>query len=272
MSTKNVKANTETKANAKAETKTKTKTNDTKSKVSFVNTLRTLLPEVVKVDTNLAALIDKALTSKKTTVKTLEELTSKAIALGNKPVVENEDKSAKKKTVRATKTPKAEKAEEESAVKSIKTTGDKSAPMATLFPDTITTSMEGADIELTKAADTEYTKIEDIVNAMNEGKIVVLACYWTKRHIKEFNYGALFNVDAPKSFKDDLDLLLAVVDCPNTKRLWCMSMETEAMLYFEEADLTPVEDTNPYNGEKYNIRVSNGMEYAIYTAEAPTEE
>lgn len=279
MSTKNVKANTET----KAETKT-----TTTSKVSLVANLRTLLPEVVKVDTDLAAKIDKALTSKKTTVATLTDLVQQAIALGNKkPVVENEEKSPEKKSEgkaeskteekKPKKTVKAKKniekkSEDKSPVKSEKTTGDIKAPMATLFPDTITTSMEGTDITLTKVADSEYTKVDDIVNAMNDGKIVVLACYWTKRHIKEYNYAITFNVAAPKSFKDDLDLCLAVVDCPNAKRLWVMSMETEAMLYFEENDLTPVEDTNPYNGEKYNIRVSNGMEYAIYVADAPSED
>lgn len=270
MSTKNVKVN----ENAKAETATK---------VSLIANLRTLLPEVIKVDDALGAKIDKALNSKKTTAETLKGLLNEAIALGKKkPIVETEEKPAPKKKVTAKKTiekkeekpakVEKKKTEKESPVKSVKSTGDIEAPVATLFPNTLTTSFEGADVTLTKAKDTEFLTVEDIVTAMNEGKIVVLACYWTKRHIKEFNYALTFRVAAPKSFKDDLDLCLAVVDCPNAKRLWVMSLETEAMLYFEEDDLTPVEDTNPYNGEKYNIRVSNGMEYAIYVADAPTEE
>lgn len=286
MSTEKVKANTEKKAETKTtETQAKTtkaKTTETTSKASLIANLRTILPSVVKVDTDLAAKIDKALTSKKTTVDTLNNLLQQATALGNKkPVAENEekkspeksgeDKKSTKKTIKAKKNTE-KKSEDKSPVKSEKTVGDIKAPVATLFPDTLTTSFEGADITMTKAKDTEFLTVEDIVTAMNEGKIVVLACYWTKRHIKEFNYEFTFRVAAPKSFKDDLDLCLAVVDCPNAKRLWVMSMETEAMLYFEEEELTPVEDTNPYNGEKYNIRVSNGMEYAIYVADAPTEE
>lgn len=276
MSTKNVKVNENAKATA------------TTQEDSLIHDLKSILPEVIKLDDALGAKIDKALNSKKTSESTLRSLLKEAIDLGHKampkkkPVVETEEKPAPKKNVTAKKTTEKEeekpakvekkKTEKESPVKSVKSTGDIKAPVATLFPDTLTTSFEGADITLTKAKDTEFLTVEDIVTAMNEDKIIVLACYWTKRHIKEFDYALNFSVAAPKSFKNDLDLCIAAWECPTIKRLFAMSLETEAVYYFEEESLTPVEDTNPYNGEKYNIRVSNGMEYAIYVADAPTEE
>lgn len=288
MSTKNVKANAEKKSQ---DTKT-----ETMSKVMLVKNLRSLVAGVAKVDADLALKIDKALKNKKTTVETLTTLLTEAVELGKKPVVANEEKPAKKNVGGITKSTKtgttsdlktkattekksekaktkttekksAPKANEKPTVATVQTTGNLKAPLATIFPKLITTKIDGEEVKLTLAKDNEFTTVEEIVEAM-ESKIVVLASYWTARHIKEFNYSAGFRVKAPKSFKDDLDLTIAVVDCPNAKRLWSMSLETEAMYFFEENELSPVEDTNPYNGEKYSVRVSNGMEFAIYTADA----
>lgn len=267
MSTKNVKVN----ENAKAETATK---------VSLIANLRSLLPEVIKVDDSLGAKIDKALNSKKTTAETLKSLLNEAIALGKKkPVVETEEKPAPKKKVTAKKTAEKKeekpakvekKTEKESPVKSVKSTGDIKAPLATLFPPTLTIESEGKELTLEKASPDEFTTIAEVIEAMQE-KTVVFACYWTKRHLKQYDYADFFRVAAPKSFKDDLDLAIASLEAERAKRVFCMSLETEALYRFEEADLTPVEDTNPYNGEKYQIRVANGMEFEIYVGDAPAE-
>ena len=344
MSTKNVKANAEKKSQetatktAKATTKTTTskaktttaqekkaettakaaktttpeqekKTSDTVKMVGLVKTLRSVLDDVAKRDSALADKIKKALKSKTTKLETLDNLVKEVVALGNKPVVANEEKPAKKNVggiTRTTKTaedkkttktgatsdsktkatekksekaapkkkvtPKTEK-KEEPAVKSVPSTGDTRSPWALIFPEKITTEVDGEKIDLKLAKDNEFLTIEEITNAMlSEGRTVVLACYWTARHIKEFDYTAMYKVFAPKQFDKDLDLTVAVVDCPKTKRIWAMSNVTEAMYYFEEEDLTPVKDKNPYNGEEYTVRVSNGMEFAIYYSEAQETE
>lgn len=275
--TKNVKD-----TNAKV-TATETKATKTKpTKTSLVSSLRAIAPQVAKVSTDLALKIDKALKNKKTTVEDMTALLKEAIELGNKPVVEADAKPAPKKKVTAKKTEKAdekstktekaekkktEKKSEESPIKSLKTTGNLKAPMATLFPDTITTENEEGTLTLTKVKPTEFTKMEEIVDALENGKTVLFACYWSKRHIKEYNYSYVYRVDAPKSFENDLDLVLAVADCKKVKRVWAMSLYTDAMFFFEESDLEPIEDENPYTGEKYLIRVSNGMEFDIYIAD-----
>ena len=43
-----------------------------------------------------------------------------------------------------------------------------------------------------------------------------------------------------------------------------MSRITEALYRFEGADFKPIEDTDPRSGEKFQIRVSAGMEFEIY--------
>lgn len=44
------------------------------------------------------------------------------------------------------------------------------------------------------------------------------------------------------------------------------------MYSFETPDLEHIEDTDPYNGDKFRVRVSNGMEFEIYElAEDSTE-
>lgn len=265
-----------TKKNTKANT---TETKATKvTKTSLVNNLKALAPQVAKVDADLALRIDKALKNKKTTGEELEKLLNEAIALGNAPapaapVVENEVKPAEKsekkkaalKPAEKKKVEKPEpKKEDSSSVKSLKTTGDTVAPMAILFPDSIETEVDGGKVKFRKAKADEFNTIKDIVDAMTSGKSVVFACYWTQRHIKEFNYGNSFRVPQPKSFKDNLDLAQACVESLKLKRLWAMSVYTDGMYFFDETELEPIEDVNPYTGDKYLVRVSNGMEYEIY--------
>lgn len=301
MNTKNVKANAEKKSQETTKSTTKKATTekpvtksevtapDSKSVKGMLTTLKALSEKIT--DKNLKAEVINSLKVKNPKAEDIATLLKRVIDSG-KPVVANEEKPAPKKTTKTGKSSDSEKETDEKskpapkkkvtakttekpekekpAVATVKTTGDISAPLATIFPDSITTKIDGEEVKLTLAKGTEYTTVEEIVEAM-ESKIVVLACYWTARHIKEFNYSYALKVKAPKSFKDDLDLTIAVVDCPNAKRLWTMSLETEGMYFFEEEDLAPIEDTNPYNGEKYSVRVSNGMEFAIYTADATQE-
>ena len=106
--------------------------------------------------------------------------------------------------------------------------------------------------------------MEDVAKALEEGKQFYFACYWSARHIKEFNYSAVNMVEAVKKFPNDLDILEPVYFCETLKRMWANSVYTEAMFFFENEDITHIEDTDPYNGDKFKVRVSSGMEFELY--------
>lgn len=289
MSTKNVKANTTAKKSTGAE-KTTTKkaatTAETTAKATepkqnvkgMLTTLKSLVEKIT--DKKLKAEVQNSLKIKNPKAEDVAALLKRVIDSGKPAVVENEVK-AKKPTIKKTEkaetaktTAKAKKTTEktpdkkENSPKSVKTTGDFLPPFATIFPKEIATEIEGEKKTLKLVGDTEFTKIEDFVEATEEGKVIIIACYWTPRHIKEFNYALTYGVESvPKKFEGDLDLAQGVTFSEKNKKFYAMSNYTEAMYSFFEEDFTPIEDTNPYNGEKYNVRVSNGMEFAVYVAE-----
>lgn len=289
MSTKsNVKANTTAKKSTGAE-KTTTKKATTTAKTTtakatepkqnvkgMLTTLKSLVEKIT--DKKLKAEVQNSLKIKNPKAEDVAALLKRVIDSGKPAVVENEVK-AKKPTIKKTEkaetaktTAKAEKKtttkKEESAVKSVQTTGNKKPPIATLFPEKLNIKLDGEDVVARKVGDDEYTSIEDIIKAYNDEATLIIAGFWSKRHIKEYDYALHFNVKkAPKEFPNDLDIAQAVQVSEMNGKLYAMSIFTEAMYVFLEEDFEPVEDTNPYNGEKYNVRVSNGMEFALYVAE-----
>ena len=139
-------------------------------------------------------------------------------------------------------------------------------PIAQVFPDTF----EHDDLGTLVACKGEFTTYKELYAALEEGQTLYFACYWTPRHIKEFSYAASRQVSCPKSFPNDLDILLAVVPCETMERLYCMSQYTEALFMFEGVDLEYVTDKTD-DGEEFEIRVSAGMEYEIYRPESEQE-
>ena len=159
---------------------------------------------------------------------------------------------------------KSKTKELKSVVKTGKNSISSSMPdMAQFFPDTI----ENKDLGTLVACKDEYTTYEELYKALEEGKTLYFACYWSPRQIKEYSYGLTRMVKEPKAFPNDLDLLLAVAPCETIDRVWCMSQYTEAMFHFEGDDFSYVEDKDPKTGEKFKIRVSAGMEFEIYRPE-----
>ena len=148
--------------------------------------------------------------------------------------------------------------EKDKGVKAIKQIG--SLPVAKMFPEELTVDNLG----VLRRADSSYKTMEDVAKALEEGKQFYFACYWSARHIKEFNYSAVNMVEAVKKFPNDLDILEPVYFCETLKRMWANSVYTEAMFFFENEDITHIEDTDPYNGEKFKVRVSSGMEFELY--------
>lgn len=172
---------------------------------------------------------------------------------------------AAKKSTKTSKT--AKKKEEDSTVETIPPVSNKgldSLPSAKIFPEVI----EHPDLGNLIACTGEYTTYAEIVEALKAEKTLYFACYWTKRQIKQFDYAGNMRVSVPKNgFPHDLDILVAVLPCETMERLFAMSSYTEALFQFEGGDFASVEDTDPRSGEKFQIRVSAGMEFEIYRPE-----
>lgn len=133
-------------------------------------------------------------------------------------------------------------------------------PAAKFFPDEI----EHEDLGKLVAVPNKYHSYKEVFEALDKGKTLYLACYWSARLIKEYDYAGTRLVPAPKKFPHDLDLLVACVPCEKIERVWCMSQYTEAMFMFDGDAFEPIEDTDPVTKEKFSLRVSYGMEFEIY--------
>lgn len=141
--------------------------------------------------------------------------------------------------------------------------GTDNLPSAKMFPAEIDHPELGKIVACTGA----YTTYAEILKALEEEKTLYFACYWTKRQIREFQYAAskMIKPEVVKNgFPYDLDILMAVLPCETMERVFAMSRITEALFQFEGEDFKPVEDVDPRSGEKFQIRVSAGMEFEIY--------
>jgi hypothetical protein len=144
--------------------------------------------------------------------------------------------------------------------------GKENLPSAKMFP----TDIEHKDLGKLISCKGMLENYKDVVKALEGDITLYFACYWTKLHIKKYEYEASRRVKAPKEgFPFDLDLAVAVVPCENIERLYAMSMYTEAMFVFEGEDLEPVKSEDPRGGDTYSVRVSSGMEFEIY---APADD
>ena len=266
---KNVK---DTTAKATATKKTAT---PKATKASVAQMLKDMLPQLIKLGGNeRAKKVDDALKSKKSTLESLQSLLSEVVAFGNtavqtaskKVATENSTKPTVKKPVSTKK--KAEEPKKTEEKKDLVPTVPQIAgavPVAKMFPKELTVK----DLGKLVVANDKYRNMDDIAKAMNpdDGSEPVqfyIATYWTARHIKEFSYSAVNMVKPVKSFPNDLDLLEPVYYCENNKRIWCASLYTEAMFGFDNDAIEPVKDKDPYSNEEFEVRVSNGMEFEIY--------
>lgn len=240
------------------------------TKKDITEFLKKTIATVANANADLASRVDYALTHlKKATKADLEELFSDVntclatIPVENqaKPkIVEEEEKKPVKKTAKSGKkkpTLKKKKVEESTPASKAM------LPIAKFFPEEI----EHEDLGKLVAAPNKFKTYEELFKALEEGKTIYFACYWTARQIKEYDYAGSRMVKCPKSFPHDLDLLVACVPCERVQRVWCMSQYTEAMFMFEGDSLEPVEDTDLKTGEQFKIRVSSGMEFELYVPE-----
>jgi hypothetical protein len=258
-----------TKSEAKVNTSTEKAIKfDTKSDLKAK--LKKLLPVVVKRDDALAHTIDYALGRAKTTRDELADLFKQVDVLLSKPVAENQVKPKKPTAPKNKKVKEEEPTEDKPKKKALKKTDEVEEahslssnsllPSARIFPETL--EVEGLG-KLTAVPD-KYMDYKTLKNAIDEGQDIYFATYWTPKHIKEYDYAGTNEVNAPKNFPNNLDLLVAVVPCETIDRVWAMSQYTEAMYRFDGDDFEPVEDIDPITNETYKVRVSGGLEFEIY--------
>lgn len=173
------------------------------------------------------------------------------------------EKPAKKDKKSTLKKPKEKKTAEVESLPAASNVGADFLPSAKMFPAEI----EHADLGKLVACTGAYTSYGDILKALEEDKTLYFAAYWTKRHVKEYQYAQAKMIDPKKvknGFPHDLDILTAVLPCETMERLYALSLYTEALFQFEGEDLHYVEDTDPRSGNKFRVRVSAGMEFEIY--------
>ena len=157
-----------------------------------------------------------------------------------------EEKKAPKKSLGGKKKP-ATKKEGVTALEG--SNSQKTVQMAKQFPQTI----EVGDSKYELA--TDIKSMDDLYEALNKDEEIVFAYYWSRRHLRQFDYfvGCL---GQPKSFDNDLDLATTIYVSDEKKVAYQVSMYTEAMYTVLPKDF---EDED-------GIRVSFGMEYQIYRA------
>ena len=126
------------------------------------------------------------------------------------------------------------------------------------FPETLTHEALG---ELVSCKG-KFLTIQEIRDYVTSDKTMYIAAHWSKKMLKQFEYGKIHSVKAPKEFPHDLDILTAVIVCDNVDRLWAMSVYTEAMMYFEGVDLVAVE----------GVRFSEGLEFEFYIPKSEAAE
>lgn len=235
------------------------------------NDLFELAQEVMKSLTPAPAPVEASLKPKKSTgkkpVKTEEPEEEEAEEEDEVEETEEEAPAETKKTGKKSSLKKStkdtKKKTEVETLPAASNVGADRLPSAKMFPAEIDHPELGKIVACTGA----YTTYAEILKALEEEKTLYFACYWTKRQIREYQYAAakMIKPEVVKNgFPLDLDILMAVLPCETMERVFAMSRITEALFQFEGEDFKPVEDTDPRSGEKFQIRVSAGMEFEIY--------
>lgn len=158
-----------------------------------------------------------------------------------------EEKKAPKKSLSGKKKPATKK----EGVTDLEptTSSDKAVQLAKMFPKTI----EVGDSKYELAEDIKT--LDDLYEALNKDEEIVFAYYWTKRHLKQFDYFMGW-LGQPKSFDNDLDLATAIYVSDEKKVSYQVSMYTEAVYTILPTDFEEVD----------GVRVAGGIEFQIYRA------
>ena len=182
--------------------------------------------------------------------ETKEETSSEESGESEKTAEETqgaEEKKAPKKSLSGKKKPATKK----EGVTDLEptTSSDKAVQLAKMFPKTL----EVGDSKYELA--TDIKSMDDLYEALNKDEEIVFAYYWTKRHLKQFDYFMGW-LGQPKSFDNDLDLATAIYVSDEKKVSYQVSMYTEAVYTILPTDFEEVD----------GVRVAGGIEFQIYRA------
>lgn len=190
----------------------------------------------------LAEMLDKIGEEEESTVKQLEL-----------PVKENSKKPLKKKEEEKSSASKEtkEKATKKQETKKVK---HNTVEILATFPKELesTTIDNGVTLKLRE----NIKGIKDVVEMFKNGEDIVIATYWTKRHLKQYkgSYDPLnINPNKPAEFENDLDLV--EITYANELVVTGVSLYTYVPQIFTPEDFIPDED---------GLLTANGMEFAIY--------
>lgn len=217
----------------------------------------------------------------KETVKLIEDKTKKPFkelvleAVQEEPKIENKKKIIAKKptkkeesepvenstkeeskpkiTVKATEK-KEEKAKEEPKKESKKEETTHSMELLATFPQNLKSKQIGGNLKLR----TDIKNLDDFLKAWNngDGDDLVLATYWTKRHLRQYadSYDTMKILpELPKSFEHDLDLI--EVTYGNNLVVTGISLYSSVPYIFLPRDFELEDD---------NMRYANGLEFQVY--------
>lgn len=140
------------------------------------------------------------------------------------------------------------------------TKSEKEVPLAKMFKEKIESPVLGT-LEIAH----DIKTFKDLRNAVEKEGLLVFAVYWTKRMIKQFNYGANLKLKSvPASFKDDVDLATLIYIGEVNDIAYAVSSDTDGVYNILPDNLVEVDGLRFTDG---------GCEYQIYrqTAEPKAE-
>lgn len=219
------------------------------------STETTEAPVEPKAENSVKKLSKKSKTSSKTSQKATE---TKAEEPKSEPVAEETQKEEPKTesvdTKKSAKKSLGGKKKKETTPKegvTVLEDTEKTVQLAKMFPKTIT--FEGAEYDVAH----DIKNMNDLFNALGDenGKEILFAFYWTKRHLRQFPYfGEILG--QPDSFENNLDICTALYVSDEKKIAYLISRYTEAFY-----------SILPHALEEFDgLRVSDGIEYQIYRA------
>ena len=113
----------------------------------------------------------------------------------------------------------------------------------------------------TYTINTEVNSVKDLARALEEGKDLVVAVYWTKADLKRYSYSPVDKFSV-KSFPLDFDISKPVYITEDEDGVHCLSLYTENMGYFEDEAFEQVD----------GLRYVNTALWGLYEGEVETEE
>lgn len=164
---------------------------------------------------------------------------------------EEEPKTEKKAEEPKEKAPKKPTKKSAVSQKGKKTKSEKEVILAEQFSEEITVPSEDGEDRYTIAHDIK--SMEDLIEAFNNEETIVFAMYWSKRHLKQFNY---FNgdFDSPSEFPMDLDLASCIYVSDDGVVAYATSLYTEGCYMFKPDSFEEID----------GLRFAGSIEFQIY--------